>query len=88
MHKIIIIILIIFFIHEHILSMWLMHFLHSSQANMLEGEGKTPILNLLELEEIGYKIVAYPLSLLGVSIQAMQVMNRNLILFCKENNLT
>lgn len=55
---------------------------------MLEGGGKTPILNLLELEEIGYKIVAYPLSLLGVSIQAMQVMNRNLILFCKENNLT
>ncbi|CAI0397210.1 unnamed protein product [Linum tenue] len=41
-------------------------------ANMLEGGGKTPILNPLELEEIGYKIVAYPLSLIGVSIQAMQ----------------
>ncbi|KAL9261286.1 2,3-dimethylmalate lyase-like protein [Drosera capensis] len=41
-------------------------------ANMLEGGGKTPILNPTELEEIGYKIVAYPLSLLGVSIQAMQ----------------
>lgn len=41
-------------------------------ANMLEGGGKTPILNLLELEDIGYKLVAYPLSLLGVSIQAMQ----------------
>lgn len=41
-------------------------------ANMLEGGGKSPILNLLELEEIGYKIVAYPLSLLGVSIQAMK----------------
>ncbi|KAH7573390.1 hypothetical protein JRO89_XS03G0138500 [Xanthoceras sorbifolium] len=42
-------------------------------ANMLEGGGKTPILNPLELEEIGYKIVAYPLSLIGVSIRAMQV---------------
>ncbi|KAL5849165.1 hypothetical protein ACOSQ4_007178 [Xanthoceras sorbifolium] len=41
-------------------------------ANMLEGGGKTPILNPLELEEIGYKIVAYPLSLIGVSIRAMQ----------------
>ncbi|PON95558.1 Pyruvate/Phosphoenolpyruvate kinase-like domain containing protein [Trema orientale] len=41
-------------------------------ANLLEGGGKTPILNLLELGDIGYKIVAYPLSLLGVSIQAMQ----------------
>ncbi|KAK8577799.1 hypothetical protein V6N13_028064 [Hibiscus sabdariffa] len=41
-------------------------------ANMLEGGGKTPILTPLELEEIGYKLVAYPLSLMGVSIQAMQ----------------
>ncbi|XP_057540957.1 uncharacterized protein LOC130818775 [Amaranthus tricolor] len=41
-------------------------------ANMLEGGGKTPILTPIELEEIGYKIVAYPLSLIGVSIQAMQ----------------
>ncbi|XP_061989820.1 uncharacterized protein LOC133708375 isoform X2 [Rosa rugosa] len=41
-------------------------------ANMLEGGGKTPILNPLELEEIGYKLVVYPLSLIGVSIQAMQ----------------
>ncbi|XP_050372031.1 uncharacterized protein LOC126789972 isoform X2 [Argentina anserina] len=41
-------------------------------ANMLEGGGKTPILAPLELEEIGYKLVAYPLSLIGVSIQAMQ----------------
>nr|XP_011462598.1 PREDICTED: petal death protein isoform X2 [Fragaria vesca subsp. vesca] len=41
-------------------------------ANMLEGGGKTPILTPLELEEIGYKLVAYPLSLIGVSIQAMQ----------------
>ncbi|KAF7837105.1 2,3-dimethylmalate lyase isoform X1 [Senna tora] len=40
-------------------------------ANMLEGGGKTPILNPQELEDIGYKLVAYPLSLIGVSIQAM-----------------
>ena len=45
------------------------------QANMLEGGGKTPILTPLELEEVGYKLVAYPLSLIGVSIQAMQVMS-------------
>ncbi|XP_024543214.1 uncharacterized protein LOC9660850 [Selaginella moellendorffii] len=41
-------------------------------ANMLEGGGKTPLLAPIEIEEIGYKIVAYPLSLLGVSIRAMQ----------------
>lgn len=41
-------------------------------ANMLEGGGKTPILNPIELEGIGYKLVAYPLSLIGVSIRAMQ----------------
>ena len=40
-------------------------------ANMLEG-GKTPILSIQELEDIGYKLAAYPLSLLGVSINAMQ----------------
>lgn len=41
-------------------------------ANMLEGGGKTPILNPIELEEVGYRIVAYPLSLMGVSVRAMQ----------------
>ncbi|KAK7295837.1 hypothetical protein RJT34_18749 [Clitoria ternatea] len=41
-------------------------------ANMLEGGGKTPILSTKELEEIGYKIAVYPLSLIGVSIKAMQ----------------
>ncbi|PSS35895.1 2,3-dimethylmalate lyase [Actinidia chinensis var. chinensis] len=41
-------------------------------ANMLEGGGKTPILNPIELEDLGYKVVVYPLSLLGVSIRAMQ----------------
>lgn len=43
------------------------------QANMLEGGGKTPILSPLELEDIGFKIIVYPLSLVGVSIRAMQV---------------
>ncbi|KAL0358457.1 UNVERIFIED_CONTAM: 2,3-dimethylmalate lyase, partial [Sesamum angustifolium] len=41
-------------------------------ANMLEGGGKTPILSPLELADVGYKVVAYPLSLIGVSIRAMQ----------------
>ncbi|MED6143092.1 hypothetical protein PIB30_003370 [Stylosanthes scabra] len=41
-------------------------------ANMLEGGGKTPILTPQQLEDIGYKIVVYPLSLIGVSIRAMQ----------------
>ncbi|KAH7282181.1 hypothetical protein KP509_35G017100 [Ceratopteris richardii] len=41
-------------------------------ANMLEGGGKTPILTPMELEELGFKIVSYPLSLIGVSISAMQ----------------
>ncbi|XP_057960081.1 uncharacterized protein LOC131152287 isoform X2 [Malania oleifera] len=41
-------------------------------ANMLEGGGKTPILTPIELEEVGYKLVIYPLSLVGVSIRAMQ----------------
>ncbi|KAL2456933.1 Phosphoenolpyruvate carboxylase family protein [Forsythia ovata] len=41
-------------------------------ANMLEGGGRTPILSPIELEDIGYKLVAYPLSLMGVSIRAMQ----------------
>ncbi|KAJ6806301.1 uncharacterized protein M6B38_175870 [Iris pallida] len=41
-------------------------------ANMLEGGGKTPIMNPIELEEVGFKIVSYPLSLIGVSIRAME----------------
>jgi 2-methylisocitrate lyase-like PEP mutase family enzyme len=40
---------------------------------MLEGGGKTPILSPVELEEIGYKIIAYPLSLIGVSMRRMAV---------------
>jgi 2-methylisocitrate lyase-like PEP mutase family enzyme len=41
-------------------------------ANMLEGGGKTPILPPEELQGMGFKLVAYPLSLLGVSIRAME----------------
>jgi 2-methylisocitrate lyase-like PEP mutase family enzyme len=41
-------------------------------ANMLEGGGKTPILSPDELEHMGFKLCAYPLSLLGVSINAMR----------------
>ena len=48
---------------------------------MLEGGGKTPILNPSELEDVGYKLVAYPLSLIGVSIQAMQVRYLGLVCF-------
>lgn len=40
-------------------------------ANMLEG-GKTPILPPRELEALGYKLAAYPLTLLNASIRAMQ----------------
>jgi 2-methylisocitrate lyase-like PEP mutase family enzyme len=40
-------------------------------ANMIEG-GKTPLLPPQRLEEIGYKIAVYPLTLLNVSIQAMR----------------
>lgn len=41
-------------------------------ANMLEG-GSTPILPPKELEKIGFKIAAYPLTLLSSSINAMNV---------------
>jgi len=41
-------------------------------ANMLEGGGKTPILSPQELQDIGFKLCAYPLTLLGVSVRAMQ----------------
>jgi 2-methylisocitrate lyase-like PEP mutase family enzyme len=40
-------------------------------ANMLEG-GKTPILPPAELEAVGYKLAAYPLTLLNVSVRAMR----------------
>lgn len=41
-------------------------------ANMLEGGGRTPLLPPELLAAMGFKLVAYPLSLLGVSMVAMQ----------------
>lgn len=41
-------------------------------ASMLEGGGKTPLLSRGELANMNFKLVAYPLSLLGVSVRAMQ----------------
>jgi 2-methylisocitrate lyase-like PEP mutase family enzyme len=43
-----------------------------AMANMLEGGGKTPILPPGELAALGFSLVAYPMSLLGVSIRAMR----------------
>jgi 2-methylisocitrate lyase-like PEP mutase family enzyme len=40
-------------------------------ANMLEG-GHTPVLPPPELEELGYKIAAYPLTLLNAAVVAMR----------------
>jgi 2-methylisocitrate lyase-like PEP mutase family enzyme len=40
-------------------------------ANMVE-QGKTPLLEPQKLEEIGYKIVAYPMTLLSAAVLAMQ----------------
>ena len=47
-------------------------------ASMLEGGGKTPMCTPAELESMGFKLVAYPLSLLGVSIAAQQAALRDL----------
>ena len=41
-------------------------------ANMLEGGGMTPICHPKELHEMGFQIVAYPLSMLAVSVKAME----------------
>ena len=41
-------------------------------ANMLEGGGSTPICTPRELEDMGFKVVAYPLSLLATSARAME----------------
>jgi len=43
----------------------------SKMANMVE-QGKTPFLSPQKLEEIGYKIAAYPLTLLNTAVCAMQ----------------
>jgi 2-methylisocitrate lyase-like PEP mutase family enzyme len=40
-------------------------------ANLLE-QGKTPLLPLPQLEQMGFKIAVYPLTLLNVSINAMR----------------
>ncbi len=40
-------------------------------ANMLE-QGRTPVLPPAELEAIGFKIAAYPLTLLSAAVRAMQ----------------
>ena len=41
-------------------------------ASMLEGGGKTPPVHPRQLAEMGFKLVAYPLSLLSVSVRAQQ----------------
>ena len=46
-------------------------------ANLIEG-GKTPLLPPAQLEQIGYSIAVYPLTLLNVSIQGMRAALRNL----------
>ncbi|KAF0138278.1 MAG: carboxyvinyl-carboxyphosphonate phosphorylmutase, partial [Rhodospirillaceae bacterium] len=40
-------------------------------ANMVE-QGETPVLFPQRLEDIGYKIVAYPLTLMSAAVRAMQ----------------
>ena len=40
-------------------------------ANMIDG-GRTPILPIDELGDIGYRLAAYPLVLLSAAIAAMQ----------------
>jgi 2-methylisocitrate lyase-like PEP mutase family enzyme len=44
----------------------------AKMANMLEGGGKTPILTPAELGDMGFKLCAYPLSLLGVAVAAQR----------------
>jgi 2-methylisocitrate lyase-like PEP mutase family enzyme len=39
-------------------------------ANMLEG-GRTPLLSPAELGDLGYRLAAYPLTLLSAAMQAM-----------------
>nr|GEV20084.1 phosphoenolpyruvate carboxylase family protein [Tanacetum cinerariifolium] len=59
-------------------------------ANMLEGGGKMPILAPSELEDTEYNVVAYPLSLMGVSICAMEdalVAIKRLTYYCFMFNL-
>ena len=44
---------------------------------MGEAGGKTPFPSPQEMASLGYKLVAYPFSLLGASILAMQVKHLN-----------
>jgi 2-methylisocitrate lyase-like PEP mutase family enzyme len=46
-------------------------------ANLIEG-GKTPLLDVAQLADIGYQIAVYPLTLLNVSIRAMREALQNL----------
>jgi len=41
-------------------------------ANMVERGGKTPVLPPVQLEALGYRIAAYPLTLLSAAAHAMQ----------------
>lgn len=47
-------------------------------ANNLEGGGRTPLLSPEQLQDLGFAIVAYPLSLVGVATAAMQTALRGL----------
>ena len=40
-------------------------------ANIVE-QGKTPLVSPQRLEDMGYKIAAYPLTLLNAAVRAMQ----------------
>ena len=60
-------------------------------ASMLEGGGKTPLLTQQELARMNFKLVAYPLSLLGVSVRAMQsalVVRATAACMCRWKNST
>ncbi len=46
-------------------------------VNMLDG-GKTPILSKAELEKMGYKIIAYPVTTLLASIKAVEAVLKKL----------
>lgn len=41
-------------------------------ANMLEGGGKTPIRTAGQLEDMGFGLVAYPLTVFGAAVRAME----------------
>ena len=54
-----------------------------SMANMIEG-GKTPLLSAKELQELGYRVVAYPCGSVYATVKALQGWARHL----KENGGT